>query len=214
MDLTELKNIIASGESEIVEFKRSTSQHIEAAKTICAVSVAMYDDHLEIANPGALHFGITPEKLLKPHESRPWNPIIASVFYRSGIIEQWGSGTLKIIDLCKEGKAPVPKWSEQAGSVLATFKPSTKFKATPQVTGEVGRLLPLCVAPKNRKELLDLLGLKDREHFRKVYLVPALENGYIERTIPDKPQSSKQKYRLTEKGKRWLEEISSVKEAV
>jgi predicted HTH transcriptional regulator len=37
----------------------------------------MYDEHLEIANPGSLHFGMTPEKLVQPHESRPWNPIIA-----------------------------------------------------------------------------------------------------------------------------------------
>ena len=63
-----------------------------------AVALAMYDDHLEITNPGALQFGITPEKLAKPHESKPWNPIIANVFYRAGIIERWGAGTLNIID--------------------------------------------------------------------------------------------------------------------
>lgn len=85
------------------------------------------------------------------------------------------------------------------------FKGSTP-QVIVEVIVEVGRLLPLCMVPKTRKELLDLLDLKDREHFRKVYLVPALEGGYIERTIPDKPQSSKQKYRLTEKGKKWLEE--------
>ena len=62
----------------------------------------MYDDHLEITNPGDLHFGITLEKLTRPHESKPWNPIIANVFYRAGIIERWSSGTLNIIDWCKE----------------------------------------------------------------------------------------------------------------
>lgn len=41
------------------------------------VALAMYDDHLEITNPGGFHFGITPEELSKPHESKPWNPIIA-----------------------------------------------------------------------------------------------------------------------------------------
>lgn len=66
------------------------------------VAVAMYDDHLEITNPGDLHFGITLEKLTRPHESKPWNPIIANVFYRAGIIERWSSGTLNIIDWCKE----------------------------------------------------------------------------------------------------------------
>jgi len=171
-----------------------------------AVSVAMYDNHLEVTNPGALHFGITPEKLLQPHESRPWNPIIASVFYRAGIIEQWGSGTLKIIDLCRTVGVPDPAWSEQSGSVITTFSAPEWFaeklqvptpQVTPQVTGEVMRLLPLCITPTSRKELQEELGLKDIEHFRKVYLLPALVSGFIERTIPDKPQSSKQRYRLT-----------------
>ena len=75
-----------------------------------AVAVAMYDDHLEITNPGDLHFGITPEKLTKPHESKPWNPIIANVFYRAGIIERWGTGTLNIIDWCEENDNPPPIW--------------------------------------------------------------------------------------------------------
>jgi ATP-dependent DNA helicase RecG len=42
--------------------------------------------------------------------------------------------------------------------------------------------------------------LANREHFRKNYLQPASEINLIELTIPEKPNSSKQKYRLTEKG--------------
>jgi ATP-dependent DNA helicase RecG len=71
-----------------------------------AVAIAMYDDHLEIINPGIFHFDMTPEKLTRPHESKPWNPIIASVFYRAGVIEKWGMGTLNIIDWCKENGNP------------------------------------------------------------------------------------------------------------
>jgi len=59
-----------------------------------SVSLAIYNDRLEIVSPGGLHFGLKPEALLKPHESKPWNPIIAGVFYRAGIIEKWGTGTL------------------------------------------------------------------------------------------------------------------------
>ena len=47
----------------------------------------------------------------------------------------------------------------------------------------------------NRQALQDAMGLKDAEHFRKSYLLPALEVGVIEMTIPDKPRSSKQQYR-------------------
>jgi ATP-dependent DNA helicase RecG len=170
-----------------------------------AVSVAMYDDHLEIINTGTLHFDITPEKLAQPHQSRPWNPIIANVFYRSGIIEQWGTGTLKVIDWCRDNANPAPVWEEQSGSVIVTFRPAPGFAAetTPQVAEEVARLLPIST-PRSRQEPLRDLGLSDREHFRKAYLVPALESGLMERTIPDKPQSRMQRYRLTAKGHDWL----------
>jgi ATP-dependent DNA helicase RecG len=49
----------------------------------------------------------------------------------------------------------------------------------------------------NRAELMDAMGLKDRMHFATAYLGPALESGVVEMTIPDKPRSSRQKYRIT-----------------
>ena len=103
-----------------------------------AVSVAMYDDHLEITNPGSFQFGITPEKLTRPHESRPWNPIIANVFYRAGIIERWGSGTLNIIDWLKANNNPTPSWAEQAGSIYVTFRPAV----LPENHREPGKNIP------------------------------------------------------------------------
>lgn len=181
-----------------------------------AVAVAMYDDHLEIVNPGDLHFGITPEKLAKPHESRPWNPIIANVFYRAGIIERWGMGTLNIIDWCAENDNPAPAWSEQAGSVYVTFQPAAlpaakrgaeqvttevAPEATPEVSPEVMRLLSALKGAMDRQSLQRNLGLKAEKNFRLVYLRPAIDAGLIEMTIPDKPRSSKQKYRLTGKGR-------------
>ena len=53
----------------------------------------------------------------------------------------------------------------------------------------------------SRQELQDMLGLKNAEHFRKAYLLPVIETGVVEMTIPDKPKSRLQKYRLTEKGR-------------
>ena len=194
-----------------------------------AVAVAMYDDHLEITNPGDFHFGITPEKLTQPHESQPWNPIIANVFYRAGIIERWGTGTLNIIDWCMENGNPAPTWREQAGSVYVTFFPAElpdtrqvpdKHPAsTLQVILEAGTKLALSRHQveilhkcRNERALLDLMALtgrSDRTKFRHQVLNPLLEAGLIEMTIPDKPRSSKQKYRLTEKGER---EIGKMKD--
>jgi len=51
-----------------------------------------------------------------------------------------------------------------------------------------------------RQDIQDHLGLHNREHFRKIYLQPALQKNLIEMTLPDKPQSSKQKYHLTQEG--------------
>jgi ATP-dependent DNA helicase RecG len=55
-----------------------------------------------------------------------------------------------------------------------------------------------------RIELQEALGLRHEDYFREAYLVPALAAGLIEMTIPDKATSSKQKYRLTDKGKEFL----------
>ena len=55
-----------------------------------------------------------------------------------------------------------------------------------------------------RQAIQDALGLTNREHFRKAYLAPALEQGLVEMTLPDKPNSRSQRYRLTALGQAWL----------
>ena len=75
---------------------------------------------------------------------------------------------------------------------------------TPQVTPQVEMLLSRIKGEMTRQAIQDALGLSDREHFRKRYLTPALELGVIEMTLPDKPNSRRQRYRLTESGQLWL----------
>lgn len=70
---------------------------------------------------GELHFGLTPEALFREHESRPWNPMIARAFYRRGIIETWGRGTLKIARLMREAGQELPTVSLRPGAVVMTF---------------------------------------------------------------------------------------------
>ena len=69
------------------------------------------------------------------------------------------------------------------------------------VAVEVKKLLKALTMPKNRTDLQAKLQLKSQANFRERYLQPALKAGLIEMTIPDKPRSSKQKYRLTAKGR-------------
>lgn len=89
-----------------------------------AVSLAIYDDRLEIWSDGALPFGLTPDDLKREHSSRPRNPLIANVFYLRGVIERWGRGTQKIVELCVKAGHPEPEFGEQAGSVWVRFLPS------------------------------------------------------------------------------------------
>jgi ATP-dependent DNA helicase RecG len=56
----------------------------------------------------------------------------------------------------------------------------------------------------SRAEIMEMLGLRDRNSFSENYLIPALTNELIEMTQPDSPNSPTQKYRLTEKGKQML----------
>jgi predicted transcriptional regulator len=58
----------------------------------------------------------------------------------------------------------------------------------------------------SREQLQAAAGLKDREHFRKAYLNVLLDSGLLEMTIPGKPRSSKQRYRLTALGRQFLEQ--------
>lgn len=78
------------------------------------------------------------------------------------------------------------------------------MEVTMEVTTEVGALLRGMDGEMSRSELQKQLGLKNADHFRKAYIIPAIEADAIEMTIPDKPNSSRQRYRLTKKGKDWL----------
>jgi ATP-dependent DNA helicase RecG len=83
-----------------------------------------------------------------------------------------------------------------------TFPATEKLpvQVTQQVTQQVEELLKIFAGEHTRKDLQNRLELSDRENFRKNYLQSALDEELIELTIPEKPNSSKQKYRLTEKG--------------
>ena len=87
-----------------------------------SVGVAVYDDRLEVTSSGTLHFGLTPEKLFAPHESLPWNPLIARTFYRRGIIEEWGRGTLKMAALTATAGLPRPEIEDAGGCVTVRFR--------------------------------------------------------------------------------------------
>lgn len=104
---------------------------------------------------------------------------------------------------------PAAAWEQQDDSV-AVLSPrvldaETSNRPVAALSRKAAKLLPLCQTPQSPMKLMQQLGLSDRKNFRKAYLRAAWEAGVIERTIPDMPHSNQQRYRLTEKGRRWLE---------
>ena len=145
-----------------------------------SVGIAVYDDRLEITSSGSLHFGLTPEKLFVPHESRPWNPLIARTFYRRGIIEEWGSGTLKMADMASKAGLPVPEIDDDGGAVTVRFRHS-QFIPRP-ITSDIS-------GPEGRREMILALldgaeeGLTRREI--RTRLGPGVSERQVRRALEE-----------------------------
>ncbi len=92
-------------------------------------------------------------------------------------------------------------------TILATIRTVFNPEVTPEVIPEVKRMLELLNSSRNamsRREIQQKLGLSDEKHFREFYLQPSIAGGLIEMTVPERPTSRLQKYRLTRKGSQLL----------
>jgi ATP-dependent DNA helicase RecG len=85
------------------------------------LQIKVYDDKLVMYNGALLSSEVPIEKFDKPHQSKPFNPLIASVFYKAGFIENWGKGTLNIINECIEYGLPKPTYEYEWTAVRTTF---------------------------------------------------------------------------------------------
>jgi ATP-dependent DNA helicase RecG len=188
------------------------------------VAIVVFDDRIEIRSYGRLPTGITVEQLSGRHDSKPVNPLIAGAFHRTGAVEVWGRGTNRVIAMCRKHGTPPPRFEERQGFLIVTFK-------APMVAGGAARAgspvesqpesgtSPVPVQYRSLEERILML-LKDGElpvsiisqglgqsrvsGQLKVVLKRLLSNSLIAFTIPDKPNSRLQKYRLTEAGRQML----------
>jgi ATP-dependent DNA helicase RecG len=167
----------------------------------------LYDDRLLVWNPGGLPNGISIDDLKKDHRSIPRNRLIARIFYYAGLIERWGTGIGKMLRESAEAGLPEPEFEERNGLRVLFRRPEEQDARAPQAprkypasTPQVLRLLRAARRPPSREALQAMIGLKDREHFRREYLKPLLAAGWLELTIPEKPLSSRQRYRTTAAG--------------
>ena len=125
--------------------------------------------------------------------SVPRNKELMRVFRDLDLVEHLGSGIPRIL------RAYGRECFRFTENFLRMTIPACE-PVTPQVTPQVTDLLKVMDGEMTRQEVQDKLELIDREYFRTGYLRPALAAGVIEMTVPDKPNSRFQKYRLTPKG--------------
>lgn len=179
------------------------------------IFVAIYDDRLEIQNPGIMMPGMNIEQFMAG-VSRIRNPVIAKTLGQLELIEEWGSGYKRIKDACEAGGYPLPKWEEFGSALRVTFFPHADIEQNQKSGVKLGpgwdqvgtkfslnaeslQILSYSIEPKTIAELMARMNWKSRTKFRQKYITPLLDSDLLEMTIPDKPQSSKQKYKVGEK---------------
>ena len=113
-----------------------------------AIDVAIFDDRMEIVSPGPLRFGLTIRELRQPHPSLKLNPRIANAFYLRGIIESWGRGTLRMMELTTSSGLPEPEFESSSHSFTVRFLPS-RYVAPTRVEMDISPL---------QQEILQVLG--------------------------------------------------------
>ena len=198
--------------------------HRQLEKYNLTPSIAIYDDRVEIENPGRLPLALTPETIKSAHASYPYNPLIAEVLFKSSYLESWGSGVSRMVDACKAQGVAEPEYEENGGFVKIVFRKAvTKQGLSRDQVGtksglswdqvgtksglswdQVEFLLQRMINPVSSSELRTQMNIVNASKFKKKYLDPLMGIGIIKMTRPETPNSRLQQYVLTEQGKELL----------
>jgi len=142
------------------------------------MSVSIFDDRIEIWNSGCLPSDLTIDDLSQPHPSVRRNKKIASIFYYAKFIDQWGLGTLKIINLCKKHGLPAPEFTEQFGGLMLRMFFKAQHVTSDETASEIYSNLK-----DRQREMLAIIQNKSEATLREV--TDALVNPPAERTLQD-----------------------------
>lgn len=158
------------------------------------VHVEVYDDRLVISSPGGIYGGGELEPMSDgSYISKRCNPILADIFSRLRYVERQGNGMKKIFEATKnlygytEEKKPFFLVNKQNDFFLTI--PNVNYRSEPvTIHDKIALFLSSCQTPRSREEMMEFMGLRNRNHFQKKYLCPLLEQEKIEMTIPEEPQ--------------------------
>lgn len=133
------------------------------------------------------------------YKSTPRNKMIADFCKDLGLIEKYGSGIRRVMNLCREAEMPLPKIAQLSGGVNVTFESNENItpQATPQALNDniqslYRKLMP--DAEYNRNELMDILNMSDRRYVQANYIKPLLDAGLLVLKYQEKPNHPRQKY--------------------
>lgn len=127
------------------------------------IQISVYPDKVMIWNPGTLPPEWTVARLLGKHSSDPYNPDVSNVFFRAGLIESWGRGIERMIEVCSAAGTPVPEFEAQATGLWTVFHflPEHVFRVTTQETPvetPVETQTPVKTPVKTPERIVELLG--------------------------------------------------------
>ena len=197
MKLTEIETLAQQGESDILEFKKSTAQLKSAGETLCAflnnhggiifigvndngatLSFAIYENRLEIWSPGLPPDGVTFENIKTLHESISRNRLITKVLYYRKLFESWGRGIQKIITLCTEAGHPEPEFVERTGGVCVILKSKQSIGAPIIYDKQTEERIKLT---DRQKEILSII--KEKRQATLPEIIQALTDKAAKRTV-------------------------------
>lgn len=170
--------------------------------------IKIFTDSIEMYNPGSAPKPV--EEIIANEVTAPRNPIIAKAFRLVGWAGTAGSGMIKIFAAWERLQFKKPEIENNNRShyfkMLFPLEPIKHRSSTVQDPIKI-QIIEFCQTPRSSKEIMEKIEMRHRPTFMKNYLEPLIQNAWIELTIPDKPNSPKQQYRITAKGKVLLDEI-------
>lgn len=175
------------------------------------IQISVYKDKIYIWNDGEMPPNLdSTDKLFMKHSSKPYNPKLANIFFKSGMIEAWGRGFEKIREACALYDGPLPEYEINEAGIMVLCKACDKYLGLLRNDGQhhgqcdqegdhdeeqdiMRQIIAFCMEPKTASEIMQKFNL-ERSYFRRHYLNKMLKTGKLQRTEPDKPKSKNQKY--------------------